>query len=117
VLVVDDSALVTDALEVLLDVSGFRARIAASVAEALDAAREEMPNAALVDLTLPDGDGLAIVRALAANEHPPRALIALTGHDDPDTEARCLAAGCHAVLVKPVRPRDLVASLRTWLGA
>ena len=71
----------------------------------------------LVDLTLPDGDGLEIVRTLVAEDAAPRVMVALTGHDDPATEARCLAAGCRAMLVKPVRPRDLVASLREWLGA
>ena len=116
-LVVDDNALVTDALGVLLDLSGYRVRIADSVAGALQAAREEMPDAALVDITLQDGDGLEIVRALAASDHPPRAIAALTGHDDPETEARCVEAGCRAVLVKPILPRQLVASLREWLGA
>ena len=107
----------TDALAVLLDAVGFRSRAAGSVAEALRAAREERPDAALVDLTLPDGDGLEIVRTLAAEGRMPRAVVALTGHDDPETEARCLAAGCRAVLVKPVRPAVLVARLREWLGA
>jgi CheY-like chemotaxis protein len=113
---VDDSELVTEALAVLLDAVGYRTRAAASVREALDAAREEPPDVALVDLTLPDGDGLEIVRTLAAEGRAPRAAVALTGHDDPDTEARCLAAGCRAVLVKPVRPATLVAGLREWLA-
>ena len=112
----DDSELVTEALAVLLDAAGYRTRAAASVREALDAARDERPDVALVDLTLPDGDGLEIVRTLAAEGRAPRATVALTGHDDPDTEARCLAAGCRAVLVKPVRPAALVAGLREWLA-
>jgi CheY-like chemotaxis protein len=115
VLVVDDSELVTSALAVLLDASGYRTRTATSVTDALRVARDEPPDAMLVDLTLPDGDGLQIVRALAADGRSPRASIALTGHDDPDTEARCLAAGCRAVLVKPVRAAALIAGLRDWL--
>jgi two-component system KDP operon response regulator KdpE len=113
---VDDSELVTEALAVLLDAAGYRSRAAASVREALDAARDERPDVALIDLTLPDGDGLEIVRTLAEEGRAPRASVALTGHDDPDTEARCLAAGCRAVLVKPVRPSVLVAGLREWLA-
>ena len=100
----------------LLGATGHRTRAAGSVAEALRAAREETPAVALVDLTLPDGDGLEIVRTLAAEGRAPRAAVALTGHDDPETEARCLAAGCRAVLVKPVRPAVLLAALREWLA-
>jgi DNA-binding response OmpR family regulator len=108
---------VTEALGVLLDAAGYRASSAGSVAEALSVARQTHPDAMLVDLTLPDGDGLEIVRALANEPDAPRAIVALTGHDDPETEARCLAAGCRAVLVKPVRPAVLLARLREWLGA
>jgi CheY-like chemotaxis protein len=116
VLVVDDSDLVTEALGVLLGATGHRHRAAGSVADAIAAAGEEMPDVALVDLTLPDGDGVEIVRALAAAEPGPRAIVALTGHDDPSVEARCLEAGCRAVLVKPVRPAVLLGHLREWLG-
>jgi CheY-like chemotaxis protein len=108
---------VTEALAVLLDAGGYRSRSAASVAGALRVAREERVDVALIDLTLPDGDGLEIVRTLAAEGGAPRVAVALTGHDDPDTEARCLAAGCLAVLVKPVRPAMLLAGLREWLAA
>jgi CheY-like chemotaxis protein len=114
--VVDDSELVTQALAVLLDAAGYRPRAAASVAEALTAARAEPPDVLLLDLTLPDGEGLEIVRTLAAEGRAPRAAVALTGHDDPQTEARCLAAGCRAVLVKPVRSATLLAGLKEWLA-
>jgi CheY-like chemotaxis protein len=113
---VDDSELVTEALAVLLEATGHRTRAAASVAAALAAARDETADAALIDLTLPDGDGLEIVCTLAAEGRLPRATFALTGHDDPQTEARCRAAGCHAVLVKPVRPAVLLAALRDHLA-
>ncbi len=110
VLVVDDSPLVTEALGVLLEATGYRAAAAGSVAEALRLAREAAPAALLLDLTLPDGDGLEVARALTGNASAP-AVLALTGHDDPETAARCRAAGCRAVLVKPVRPATLVQAL------
>lgn len=116
VLVVDDNEAVTDAMTMLLDATGYRALAANSVDDGLRSAREERPDVLLVDLTLPDGDGLEIVRALAAEALAPRVVVALTGHDDPETTARCEAAGCRAVLVKPVRPAVLLANLREWLG-
>jgi CheY-like chemotaxis protein len=108
VLVVDDSELVTEALGVLLGAVGYRSAAAHTVADAVRAARELRPDGLLLDLTLPDGDGLAVLAALGGDA--PVAL-ALTGHDDPATAARCRAAGCRAVLVKPVRAAALVAAL------
>ena len=111
VLVVDDSPLVTEALGALLDAVGYRTASAHTVADAVRAARDLRPDAMLLDLTLPDGEGLDVLGALgpAAEGRPPA--LALTGHDDPDTAARCLAAGCRAVLAKPVRAATLVRAL------
>ena len=115
VLVVDDSPLVTEALGALLDAIGYRAASAGSVAEAVDVALALRPDVMLLDITLPDGDGLAVLRALG--DGAPPATLALTGHDDPETAARCLAAGCRAVLAKPVRSAALVAALSAALAA
>ena len=114
VLLVDDSELVTAALALLLTETGHHVRTAATVAAALAAAREATPDVLLLDLTLPDGDGLEVVRALAAEGRSPRAAVALTGHDDPETAARCREAGCVAVLVKPVRAAELLRGIREW---
>ncbi|MDF1502140.1 response regulator [Roseisolibacter sp. H3M3-2] len=114
VLLVDDSPLVTEALGILLVETGHRVVTAGSVREAIDAARAERPDVLLLDLTLPDGDGLEVLRALTADGAAPRATVALTGHDDALTEARCLAAGCRAVMSKPVPAAALLRGLREW---
>ncbi|MGZ8412658.1 MAG: response regulator [Gemmatirosa sp.] len=114
VLLVDDSALVTEALGILLVETGHRVATAASVREAIETARAVGPDVMLLDLTLPDGDGLDVLHTLAAEGRAPRATVALTGHDDPATKARCLAAGCRAVLGKPVPTAVLLRGLREW---
>jgi CheY-like chemotaxis protein len=114
VLLVDDSELVTVALGLLLSETGHAVRTAATVAAAVAAAREATPDVLLLDLTLPDGDGLDVLRALSAEGRAPRATVALTGHDDPETAARCREAGCVAVLVKPVRAAELLRGIREW---
>ena len=115
VLLVEDSALVVDALSVLLDVAGYAVVAAGSVAAAVDAVRGGGVDALLLDLTLPDGDGLEVLARLAADGvHPPPTL-ALTGHDDAATAARCHDAGCAAVLTKPVPSAALLRALEAAL--
>ena len=114
-LLVEDSTLVTDALRMLFEAAGHRMRIAASVSEAIAACRAERPDVMLLDLTLPDGDGLEVLAALGAST--PRITAAMTGHDEPAVRARCLAAGCTDVLVKPVPARELLRRVESWLAA
>ena len=116
VLLVDDSALVTDALTVLLEATGHRVRVADSVRTAVDAARAERPDVMLLDLTLPDGDGLTVLTHLRAADAAPRTSVALTGHDDPETRERCVAAGCVDVVTKPLSTGELVRRMREWTG-
>lgn len=114
VLLVDDSALVTEALAVLVEAMGHRCATAASVAEAVAVARADPPTVILLDLTLPDGDGLALLDRLREAGAPIPVTVALTGHDDAATRARCLAAGCRAVLTKPVSTATLLGGLADW---
>ena len=116
VLVVEDNVLVSDALRLLLSASGFRVSIAGTVAEALEVCSRGPPRLMLLDLTLPDGDGLGAVAALRERGTMPDVTVALTGHDDPELSARCTSAGCAAVLVKPVPARELVRRVREWVG-
>src|SRR5205814_10226633 len=82
VLRVEDNELVTGALRVLFEETGRRVTVAHSVAEAVAAAEHDPPDLLLLDLTLPDGDGLEVVRALAKRGVRTKAIVALTGHDD-----------------------------------
>ena len=113
----EDSALVTDALRLLFEETGHRVSVAASVAEGvLACAAPDRPDLVLLDLTLPDGDGLQLLARLREDGAMAPRTVAMTGHDDPDTRARCLAAGCAEVLVKPVPARELLRLVRGWVG-
>lgn len=114
VLVVEDNEHVTSALAILLEAVPARVSVARSIAAALAVAASDAPALALLDLTLPDGDGLSLVPVLRASGT--RTIVVLTGHDDRDTRRRCLDAGCADVMVKPVAVRDLMDRARGWLG-
>ena len=114
VLIVEDNEHVTSALRILLESADHRVSTAASIAEALAVVRSDPAALVLLDLTLPDGDGLALIEPLRAAGSP--AIVALTGHDDSETRERCLSAGCVDVLLKPVPARELVRRAGEWLG-
>jgi len=112
-LVVEDSALVASALRLLFEESGYDVDVAATVKDAIAAATANVPDVMLLDLTLPDGDGLTILGRLRDDGHAPRSTIALTGHDDDELRERCIDTGCVDVLLKPVPIARLVELVRS----
>jgi len=111
-LIVDDSAAVTSALQLLFRESGYRVTTASAIDAAVHAGIAERADVLLLDLTLPDGDGLMVLEQLRDAGAEPGVTFALTGHDDDEVRARCLAAGCREMLVKPVPIRELLALVR-----
>jgi DNA-binding response OmpR family regulator len=114
VLIVEDSEAVSSALQMLIESIGVRVSTSGSVAETLEIGLADPARLVLLDLTLPDGDGLAVIAPL--RDSGSEMFVALTGHDDRETAERCRAAGCAEVLLKPVPARELVARVREWLG-
>jgi two-component system, OmpR family, KDP operon response regulator KdpE len=110
VLLVEDSSLVVDALRLLLEGNGYTVTVADSLATARNAVSHHMPDVVVLDVALPDGDGLEFVRGWSADTAP--AFLALTGHADDETRRRCLEAGCRDVLVKPVSSAELIRHIR-----
>ena len=115
VLIVDDSSHVTEPLQILFEETGRRVAVAGSVASAVRACEAERPDLMLLDVTLPDGDGLCVLSQLAGRSALPRVTVALTGHEDALTVQRCKAAGCRDVLLKPVPVRELLRRAAEWL--
>jgi CheY-like chemotaxis protein len=106
VLVVEDNGDAGDAMRMLLESGGHDVRVVRTVADAIAACNERPIDLMLLDLTLPDGDGLEV---LAQATPPPNVTLALTGWDEPAIIERCRAAGCRDVLLKPVSARTLLA--------
>lgn len=113
-LIVEDNELVTGALRILFEETGRRVTVAHSVADAMSAGAKDPPDLLLLDLNLPDGDGLDVVRSLERQGVRPRTL-ALTGSDDQASMDRCAAAGVSHVLVKPVATKELLARAKEML--
>lgn len=114
VLVAEDNDLVAGAMRLLFEESGYRVTLCATVAATVAAASVDPVDVLLLDLGLPDGDGLGALAELRRLGALPRVTVALTGRDEPDVTARCMEAGCAAVLVKPVPVRELIAKVGRW---
>jgi DNA-binding response OmpR family regulator len=116
ILIVEDSTLVTDAFDILLSSAGYDVAVAGSVAQAVESANQSAIDVMLLDLSLPDGDGLEVLESLQTNGHLPRATLAMTGHDDPRIRQRCLDAGCDDVLLKPLPIGEILRHIERHLA-
>ena len=116
ILIVDDSALVTDAFQILFEDAGYTVDAARTVAEAIERGSSSAVDLMLLDLSLPDGNGLDVLGALRERGAMPRATLAMTGYDDPEWRRNCIEAGCADVLLKPVPIRDLLRQIERHLG-
>jgi len=115
ILIVEDNELVTDALRILFEETGRRVTVAHSVEQAVAAGLKDPPDLLLLDLSLPDGDGLDVSRRLVKKGIQPKATVALTGRDDPESLQRCEDAHVTEVMVKPVPAKVLIAKAKEWL--
>ncbi len=113
ILVCDDEHQILRALRVILRDAGFEAVPADSAEEALDLAAVQPPDAAIVDLVLPDLDGVELCRRLREWSDMPIILLSAVG--DEDAKVRALAAGADDYITKPFGPRELVARLEANL--
>ncbi len=108
ILVVEDSTLISGALRILLESGGYEVDVAETASDAVKAGISRRPDVVLLDLTLPDADGLSVIAQLQSRDVNPALKLAMTGHDDAATHERCIAAGCDDVLIKPVPARELL---------
>lgn len=113
ILLVEDDLRLAQMLETYLRQSGFVVSHVATGAAALDASRAEPFAAIILDLMLPDGDGLDICRQLRARLATP--VLMLTARGDAMDKVIGLEMGADDYLAKPFEPRELLARLRAIL--
>jgi two-component system KDP operon response regulator KdpE len=113
ILVCDDEPQILRALKVILRDAGFEAVTASTGEEALDLAAVKPPEAAILDLMLPDVDGVELTRRLREWSEMPIVVLSAVGEEDRKVEA--LAAGADDYVTKPFGPRELVARLQAAL--
>jgi two-component system KDP operon response regulator KdpE len=113
VLVCDDEPQIVRALRIVLREAGFSVIAASDGREALDNAALHPPDAAIVDLVLPDIDGVEVTRRLREWTSAP--IIVLSAVGEEAEKVRALDAGADDYVTKPFGPRELVARLQAAL--
>ncbi len=113
VLVVDDEPQIVRALKVVLREAGFEALAAETASQALDLASVRPPEAAIVDLVLPDLDGIELTRRLREWSDMPILVLSAVGEEEQKVKA--LEAGADDYVTKPFGTRELVARLQAAL--
>jgi two-component system KDP operon response regulator KdpE len=113
VLVCDDELQIIRALKVILRDSGFDVLATATAKEALDTAAVENPDAAIIDLVLPDGNGVEVCAELRSWSELPILVLSAIGEEE--EKVRALEAGADDYVTKPFGPRELVARLEAAL--
>ena len=113
VLVCDDELQIIRALKVILRDAGYEPLATATAKEALDTAAVENPDAAIIDLVLPDGDGVEVCAELRSWSKIPILVLSAVGEEK--EKVRALDAGADDYVTKPFGPRELIARLEASL--
>jgi two-component system OmpR family response regulator len=114
VLAVDDESSLTELLSMAMRYEGWQVATAASGSEAVKVARETRPDAIVLDMMLPDFDGLEVMRRIRA-EDPDVPVIFLTAKDAVEDRIGGLTAGGDDYVTKPFSLEEVIARLRALL--
>jgi PAS domain S-box-containing protein len=115
ILVVDDDPDISQVLTDLLEHDGFEVQVAATGTGAIAKSKEHHFGAVLLDLGLPDLDGLAVLQVLVEND-PKLPVIILTAYKNDEKMIGSLSRGAFAYLTKPFNPAEVKATIRRAIG-
>ena len=113
VLVVDDEPQIIRGLRVILTNAGYRVEEATTKKEALDAVSVRPPDAIVLDLVLPDGDGIEVCKDIRRWSQVP--IVVLSAVGDERQKVRALDAGADDYVTKPFGSEELLARMRAVL--
>lgn len=113
ILVVDDDPRLRELLTIALERAGYAVVTAPDGQRALTHAAREAPDLIVLDIGLPELDGLEVCRRLRARSEAP--IIFLTAHDDEVDRIVGLELGADDYVTKPFSPRELIARIRAVL--
>jgi len=114
VFIVDDDLRIREALSELLEAHGLRAVAYGSAGEYVRAEKPDIPATLILDVELPDINGLELQRQIAEGDHP--AIVFITGHGDIPSSVRAIKHGAVDFLTKPFSDDDLMSAVQAGLA-
>src|SRR3982751_2414640 len=114
ILIIDDERPILLTLEALLGRHGFQVQTAASAAHGLRALASGSPALVLLDLQLPDADGLQMLEQIKT-DHPETQVIILTAHDSLNNAIESIKRGAYHFISKPYAPEELLSLIEKAL--
>ena len=116
VLVVDDAEANIHLVSFILVKNGYEVIKARNGAEGIVLAIREKPDLVLLDIQLPDIDGLEVVKRIRASEADGRIpIVALTSYAMPGDRERLIAAGCTGYISKPIDVKTFIEEIEKYL--
>ena len=116
ILLVEDDRPLHHALRRLLEAAGFAVTSASDVAEATGALRRRQFDLILLDVGLPEGNGLDVLASLGARRRRPKVVV-MTADDTPETLLRAVREQAYAYISKPCPPNEVVERVKKALSA
>ncbi len=111
VLVVDDEAAIRDSLHMILEYEGYRVEEASGGAQALARVADRAPDAVLLDIKMPEMDGLELLKAFRERGYDMPVLM-ISGHGDVATAVEATRRGAYDFFEKPLQRERILVSLR-----
>ena len=111
VLIVDDEAAIRDSLRMILEFEGYRVEEAASGPQALARVADRPPDAVLLDIKMPEMDGLDLLKAFRERGYDMPVLV-ISGHADVTTAVEATRRGAYDFFEKPLQRERVLVSLR-----
>jgi len=113
ILIIEDDAKISDLVKLYLEKDGFKVAIANDGKQGMEKIAKENPDLIILDLMLPEIDGLTIAKSVRAGSHIP--IIMLTAKDEETDKIVGLEIGADDYVVKPFSPKELVARVKALL--
>jgi len=113
-LLIDDDKSITGAMKLMFERLGYIVDVAHAGSEAIRKSHEKIYHIALIDIRLPDMNGVDLLTKLKESD-PKMVKIIITGYPSLESRVQALNDGADAYVVKPFKPEELVATVKRKL--
>jgi len=117
ILIIEDNPDNMKLMTFILEKNGFQTLKAFTGQDGIDMAREKTPDLVLLDIQLPDMDGIEVLKAIrSCGTDKALPVIAVTSYAMDGDRQRLMASGCTGYIEKPINPLTIIAEIQRYAG-